>query len=36
VSNGSSAQPQVRHYRMQLDLVRRGDRWLTSTLTFVS
>ena len=36
VSNGSSAQPQVRHYRMQLDLVRRGTRWLTSTLTFVS
>jgi len=36
VSNGSSAQPQVRHYRMQLDLVRRGSRWLTSTLTFVS
>jgi len=36
VSNGASAQPQVRHYRMQLDMVRRGDRWLTSTLTFVS
>ena len=36
VSNGSTAKPQVRHYRMQLDLVRRGDRWLTSTLTFVS
>ena len=36
VSNGSSAQPQVRHYRMQLDMVRRGERWLTSTLTFVS
>ena len=36
VSNSAnSAQKQVRHYRMQLDLVRRGDRWLTSTLTFV-
>jgi Mce-associated membrane protein len=36
VSNSASEQKQVRHYRMQLDLVRRGDRWLTSTLTFVS
>ena len=35
VSNSASAEQQVRHYRMQLDLVRRGDRWLTSTLTFV-
>lgn len=35
VGNSASAQPQVRHYRMQLDMVRRGNRWLTSTLTFV-
>jgi Mce-associated membrane protein len=30
-----TAQQQVRHYRMQLDMVRSGNRWLTSTLTFV-
>ena len=35
VGNSASTQPQVRHYRMQLDMVRRGNRWLTSTLTFV-
>jgi Mce-associated membrane protein len=36
VSNSTTEEQQVRHYRMQLDLVRRGDRWLTSALTFVS
>ena len=36
VGNSASAdQQQVRHYRMQLDMVRSGNRWLTSTLTFV-
>ncbi len=36
VTNSATEDQQVRHYRMQLDLVRRGDRWLTSALTFVS
>ena len=36
VSNSATEEQQVRHYRMQLDLVRQGDRWLTSSLTFVS
>ena len=36
VSNSATEEQQVRHYRMQLDLVRRGDRWLTSSLSFVS
>ncbi len=35
VSNTTSEEQQVRHYRMQLDLVRSGNRWLTSGLTFV-
>jgi Mce-associated membrane protein len=34
-NSASSDQQQVRHYRMQLDMVRSGNRWLTSTLTFV-
>ena len=35
VSNAATGEEQVRHYRMQLDLARRGQRWLTSDLTFV-
>ena len=35
VSNSSAEELPTRHYRMQLDLVRRGDRWLTSDLQFV-
>lgn len=36
VSNVNTPAPQPRHYRIQLDLVRRGDTWLTSDLQFVS
>jgi Mce-associated membrane protein len=36
VTNTATTGSQVRHYRMQLDLTRRGDRWLTSDLSFVS
>lgn len=36
VSNVNTPTPQPRHYRIQLDLVRRGDRWLASDLEFVS
>lgn len=36
VSNVNTPSPQPRHYRIQLDLVRRGDTWLTSDLQFVS
>ena len=35
VTNVSAPEPQPRHYRLQLDLVLRGDRWLTSGLEFV-
>jgi Mce-associated membrane protein len=35
VTNVNAPDPQPRHYRLQLDLVRRGDRWLTSDLQFV-
>jgi Mce-associated membrane protein len=35
VTNASDPQPQKRHYRLQLDLVRDGDRWLVSDLQFV-
>lgn len=35
VTNKSTEQPQPRHYRLQLDLVLEGDRWLTSDLQFV-
>ncbi len=36
VSNVSSPDPTPRHYRLQMDLTRTGDRWLVSQLTFVS
>lgn len=36
VSNLSSPDPTPRHYRIQMDLTRTGDRWLVSDLTFVS
>lgn len=36
VSNVNTPSPQPRHYRIQMDLVRRGDTWLTSNLEFVS
>ena len=35
VTNAADSQPQKRHYRMQLDMVRSGDRWLVSDLQFV-
>ena len=35
VTNAAQPQPQKRHYRMQLDLVRSGGRWLVSDLQFV-
>lgn len=35
VTNKSTGEPQPRHYRLQLDLVLEGDRWLTSDLQFV-
>ena len=35
VTNKSTDEPQPRHYRLQLDLVLEGDRWLTSDLQFV-
>jgi Mce-associated membrane protein len=35
VSNLNTKSPQPRHYRLQLDLVRQGSRWLTSDLQFV-
>jgi Mce-associated membrane protein len=35
VTNAAESTPQKRHYRMQLDLVRHGDRWLVSDLQFV-
>jgi Mce-associated membrane protein len=35
VNNTGSEEPQRRHYRLQLDLVRDGDRWLVSDLQFV-
>lgn len=36
VTNTSTgSEPQVRYYRLRLDLVREGDRWLTSNLEFV-
>jgi len=35
VTNAASDQPQERHYRLQMDLVRDGDRWLVSDLQFV-
>lgn len=35
VTNTADTTPQKRHYRMQLDLVRQGSRWLVSDLQFV-
>ncbi|MDQ4086347.1 MAG: hypothetical protein M3165_11070 [Actinomycetota bacterium] len=35
VRNVASPQPQPRHYRLQLDLARQGDRWLVTNLEFV-
>ncbi len=35
VTNKAVPQGQERHYRIQLDLRREGDRWLTSSLEFV-
>lgn len=35
VTNTSTEQPQVRYYRLELGLVREGERWLTSSLRFV-
>jgi Mce-associated membrane protein len=35
VNNTGSEEPQRRHYRLQLDLVRDGDRLLVSDLQFV-
>jgi Mce-associated membrane protein len=35
VTNVNAPDPQPRHYRLQLDLVRSGERWLTSGLEFV-
>jgi Mce-associated membrane protein len=35
VTNVNAPDPQPRHYRLQLDLVKQGDRWLTSGLEFV-
>ncbi|WP_181778810.1 hypothetical protein [Pseudonocardia pini] len=34
VRNSQSPDPQPRLYRMQMDLVKEGDRWLVATLTF--
>lgn len=35
VTNTTGPDPQKRHYRLQLDLVRDGARWLVSDLQFV-
>jgi Mce-associated membrane protein len=35
VTNAAQPQPDKRHYRMQLDLVRQHGRWLVSDLQFV-
>jgi Mce-associated membrane protein len=35
VTAATARQPQVRPFRMQLQLVRRGERWLASDLRFV-
>lgn len=35
VTNTADPGPQKRYYRLQLDLVLRGDRWLVSDLQFV-
>jgi Mce-associated membrane protein len=35
VTNAAESEPQKRHYRLQLDLVRDGERWLVSDLKFI-
>jgi Mce-associated membrane protein len=35
VTNAAEAAPQQRHYRLQLDLVRDGERWLVSDLQVI-
>ncbi|HET9944696.1 MAG TPA: hypothetical protein VFR56_03520 [Actinomycetes bacterium] len=35
VTNATGSDPQRRHYRLQLDLTRHGQRWLVSDLQFV-
>lgn len=35
VTNSETTDPQRRHYRLQMDLVHRGGRWLVSDLQFV-
>ena len=35
VTNAAQPSPAKRHYRMQLDMVRHGGRWLVSDLQFV-
>jgi Mce-associated membrane protein len=35
VSNTATKQPMPRHYRMQLDLVHKDGRWLTTDMQFV-
>ncbi len=32
----SGPTPQLRHYRIQVDMAADGDRWLVSSLSFVS
>lgn len=34
-NNRTGDEPQTRYYRLRLDLVREGDRWLTSNVQFV-
>ena len=35
VNTGTGSEGQVRYYRLRLDLVREGERWLTSNVEFV-
>jgi hypothetical protein len=35
VKNKNTDKPQTRYYRIELKMVRQGDNWLTSALTFV-
>ncbi len=34
-NNRTGDEPQTRYYRLRLDLVREGDRWLTNNVQFV-
>ena len=34
-NNRTGEEPQTRYYRLRLDLVREGDRWLTNNVQFV-